>query len=347
MSIQERQIHQGAAGSAVAAAQLQAVEHLLSRANDGDVEAHFTLGSMYAGGVDGDAMVPQKNQALACVHFRAAAAGGHVEARLAAAKLFATRGIAGLDVDLTQAWKLVRRATQLGSKDAQRIMTSCYLDKGNLERLLAAVQFSSAFPRLQPGTMPGSVKQAPADFPESGFARHPGQEKSYSLERTSWFDQDTFPARPGAYERLHEDVIEFAYWDGHRWSQSGSVAEDVARVPGARAAGASRQHVRWRGLRHSPDMPHVAVAPAPGPLRAELEIDGYVGHHEQGSPQIRQVHVAKTTRARDGGFLTMCGHMARPGQALRLWSDAQGLKIVDGHQPTLCAVCLKLTFELT
>ena len=232
MSIQERQIQQGAAGSAVAAAQLQAVEHLLSRPNNGDVDAHFTLGSMYAGAVDGDGMVPQKNQALACVHFRAAAAGGHVEARLAAAKLFATRGIAGLDVDLTQAWKLVRRATQLGSKDAQRIMTRCYLDKGNLERLLAAVQFSSAFPRLQPGTMPGSVKQAPADFPEGGFARHPGQAKSYSLERTSWFDQDTFPARPGAYERLHEDVIEFAYWDGHRWSPSGSVAEDVARTPG-------------------------------------------------------------------------------------------------------------------
>lgn len=45
MSIDERQVHKGAAGSAGAAAQLQAVEHLLSRDNDGDVEAHFTLGT--------------------------------------------------------------------------------------------------------------------------------------------------------------------------------------------------------------------------------------------------------------------------------------------------------------
>lgn len=168
-------------------------------------------------------------------------------------------------------------------------------------------------------------------FPETGFSAHPGiVAKNYNLHRSSWHSGRHKPLLPGTYEWLKNKKIIYAQWDGNRWLKNGRETKPPQE---------------WRGLAFDPSVPHIAYVDPPGALLPSISMGGYVEHFEPEFPKVRMIHVARPNTSKDGDPLTMCGHKARPGSALRLWCDTERIKVVDGYQPELCGICISKTFD--
>jgi hypothetical protein len=287
-----------------------------AEARGGSVDAHYWLGCEFTSGrsrsVTADA-------AKGAIHLQYCAEHGHANAMLRLAAMYmSTAPVPGYDPVKTM--ELLIQAGRLASRTALEIVDECEKHAGKLATVLS---------RHVSLEWPIHVESA-ARFPLKGFAPHPGMSRRYNLDRSRWNESYHEPQHRGQYEMLVDGQLDYGDWDGRRWFQDGRPCPAPAN---------------WRGLANDPDVSSILYVDPPGPLLPGVSIGGYVEHCERGSPFVRTIHVARSSRSKEGDLLTMCRHVARGGMTLRLWCNTEKIKVVDGHQPDLCAVCVTRTFE--
>jgi len=336
----------------------QLVQKHRRKAREGNLDSHFWLGCAYSEPRIHQAYQLTPDATAAQVHLLECAKGKHADGTLFLAYLHTRRGTDIVEYDKKRAMALTVTAAKLASTVAREIVEKCYLQHGQLERLLAEAArnlrpLSAGINAIKvPTDNPSKEMPASSFMPETGSAQHPVISRQYLLTRTEWFDGAVEPHRPGVYEWLLKHGVEYALWDGKDWTKCGPAPDQlnlyITNSPATSSNKRSRsrhKHPAWRGLAFNPDKPAITHVPAPGPLLSGVLMRGYVEQYEPESPRVREIHVAKAILSKDGDFLTMCGYMSRHG-ALRLWCDTEMIKVVDGYQPSLCPVCARRTFSL-
>lgn len=204
--------------------------------------------------------------------------------------------------------------------------------RGRIPKLKTFGGTIAEFAKLEKYKAHQNVGKSLPFFPESGSAPHPAMTKQFNLDRSTWRTQRYEPANCGVYEMLSDGQIKYAHWNGHSWTMNGSTAP---------------RRAKWRGLAYDPDLPCVTYSDPPGALLPGMTTGGYVEHDDPSSPRVRLIHVAKVVHSKDGGLLTVCGHVSRSRTPLRLWCDSLQIKTIDGYRPELCSVCTSRTFDTT